>query len=160
MSRSGPGHRREAIASEIRSALQALLARGLNDPRVQGMVTITGVDVDQQLARALVRVSVIPEKYQVRVLAGLRHAAGHLRRQVGETIKTIRIPELAFEIDTGLKRQAEVIEALSRVAAEREARGERDPRGPLDAPPDAANNQAPASPPGQGAGDAEESAHG
>ncbi len=118
---TGPSHRREQIGAELHRVLQELLARGLNDPRLQGLVTLTEVRVSPDLAQATVMVSVMPEKNGARVVAALRHAAGHLRREAGKAIQTVRIPDMLFELDDRLKKQAAVFEALGRVAAEREA---------------------------------------
>jgi ribosome-binding factor A len=131
----GQGHRREQLASELREVLQDQFTRGLSDPRIQGLITITSVQIDQELTRALVRVSVLPEKNQARVIAGLKHGSKHLRHKAGEKIVNVRIPELIFEIDTSLKKQAAVIEALAKVAREREQKES------LDAGAGAGNNE-------------------
>jgi ribosome-binding factor A len=120
--RTQPNHRREQFAAELREVIQDQFTRGLSDPRVQGLITITSVEIDSELTRALIRVSVLPEKNQTKVIAGLKHGAKHLRHKAGEKITAVRIPELIFEIDTSLKKQAAVIEALAKVAREREAK--------------------------------------
>ncbi|MBL8756874.1 MAG: 30S ribosome-binding factor RbfA [Phycisphaerae bacterium] len=138
---NAPSHRREQLAAEMQRVLQNLLARGLNDPRVEGLVTITEVLVTQDLAQAKVMVSVFPEKPGPKVISALRHASGHLRREIGSAIQTIRIPDLVFELDDRLKKQAAVFEALGKVAAERE--GEHPPGIPgtgIDSASPPANN--------------------
>ncbi len=117
---TGRGHRREQLAAELREVIQDALTRGLSDPRVRGLITITSLEVAADLATAAVWVSVLPEKNQVKVIAGLRHAAKHLRHEAGVKITSVKIPELRFELDVSLKKQAAVIQALGRVAAERE----------------------------------------
>lgn len=122
-------HRREIFAAELREQVQNLITRGLNDPRVQGMITVTRVDLAPDMSRASFWVSVLPEKNQAKVIAGLRHASKHFRHQLGEKIKNMRMPEIAFELDTGLKKQAAVIQALAKVAAEREEKNRLAPGG-------------------------------
>lgn len=116
----GQSHRREQLAAELREVLQDQFTRGLSDPRIVGLITITSIQIDAELSRALVRVSVLPEKNQNKVIAGLRHGSKHLRHKIGEKITSVRIPELLFDIDTSLKKQAAVIDALAKVAHERE----------------------------------------
>ncbi|MBA4119157.1 MAG: 30S ribosome-binding factor RbfA [Isosphaera sp.] len=113
-------HRRRQLESEIARAVQEALARGLSDPRLDGaMITVLGVDLSPEADRAVARVSVMPDKAQARALAALNHAAAHLRRKVGDALDLTTTPQLRFALDTSLKRQAAVIDALSRIADER-----------------------------------------
>lgn len=113
--------RAEKLASTIQRDLQALLVRGLQDPRVKGLITVTGVRVTEDLATAIVSVSVLPADQQSLTMHGLRAAAGFLRRELGKTLQTRRLPTLQFQLDESIKREAEVLAALDRVRAERQA---------------------------------------
>lgn len=99
------------LASAIRNSIQESLARGLGDPRIRGLVSITGVDVSPDLTDASVKVSVIPDRFETTVLRGLSSATGRFRREIGQHARLRRVPRLGFEIDRSLKRQAE-LEAL------------------------------------------------
>jgi ribosome-binding factor A len=107
-----PSDRPAQVAGEVRRALQAELARGLNDPRVQGMVSITEVVLTPDLAEARVRVSVLPEDRASLTLSGLRAAAGFLRRRVMDETRIGRVPRIEFELDMRLKREAALDAAL------------------------------------------------
>lgn len=111
--------RTEKLAAAIERQLQTLLARGLQDPRVRGLITITGVRVTDDLAIAFVSVSVMPAERQALALHGLKAAAGFLRRELGKKVAIRRLPVLEFQLDESLKRGAEVLAALDRVRAER-----------------------------------------
>lgn len=114
-------HRHQQFTSTLRRALQEILARGINDPRLkEALITITEVDCSPDLRQATVLVSIIPEKKQDLVVHGLNHAAAHLRRQVGDLTEFRQMPQLAFRADSSLKKQAEVYDALAKVAQERE----------------------------------------
>lgn len=104
--------RRQRLASSIERGVQRVLARGLNDPRVRGLVTITKVTITPDGKRADVGVSVLPEKHEDLTMHGLRSASGRIRREVGELIRTRAMPELAFVLDRSLKKQAEVLRAI------------------------------------------------
>lgn len=120
--------RTEQLASTIRGAVQEILDRGLQDPRVSGMITVTDVRLTEDLATAFVSVSVLPADRAGLTFHGLQSAARHMRREVGKRLSLRRVPELAFRLDESFKQQAAVIEALGRVRAERESRG--DPSSP------------------------------
>lgn len=105
--------RTEQIASLIRTAVQDVLSRGLNDPRVSGMITVTGVYVTEDLQEAKIKVSILPEEKQQLAFHGIASAAGWIRREIGEKIAQRKLPQLRFELDESFKKQAKVIEALA-----------------------------------------------
>jgi len=107
----------EQSAAEIRRVVQERLTRGLNDPRVRGLVSVTEVRLSSDMADATVMVSVLPQEHETLTLHGLRHAAGHLQSSLARTMRVRRVPRLSFKIDHGLKRQAAVDAAC--VAARR-----------------------------------------
>ncbi|MDX2146228.1 MAG: 30S ribosome-binding factor RbfA [Planctomycetota bacterium] len=113
----------EQLASSIHTALQDLIARGLHDPRISGLITITSVRVTMDFKEAIVLVSVLPEDRQTLVLHGLKAAAAHIRREVGDRVRTRQMPLLVFKLDDSLKKEAAVIRALEQVHREQEQRG-------------------------------------
>lgn len=116
-------HFKDHLQSRLREAVQAMLVRGLKDPRLDGtMVTITGVDLADDLRNATIRLSVYPEKAQKRSIAAMKHAEPHIRRHVADVLKLHSPPLLAFVLDTSTQKQSAVLDALARVAREREAR--------------------------------------
>lgn len=106
--------RQDKVAGEIQRAVQQVITRKLNDPRIRGLVTVTSVDIAADLRDATVRVSVLPHEHEDLTLHGLRDASKHIRRHAGELMAMKRLPALHFKLDTTLRKQAEVIEALSR----------------------------------------------
>lgn len=114
-------HRRERLASSIQRAIQDILARGLDDPRVRGLITITGVEVSGDLRTAVVLTSVLPAERQDLTLHALRHAAPRIRRLIHERVEVAHLPDLEFRLDESLKRQAGVMAAIARARDERPA---------------------------------------
>lgn len=127
-SERGKGHRIEQVESTLRRAVQQVLAKGLSDPRYRGLVSVTGMSVTRDLREATVLVSVYPEQHQELTMHAISHAARHIRREVGELVALDRVPELRFKLDTSLKAQAEVLDALAKVRAE--ADKQEGPEGP------------------------------
>lgn len=114
--------RAEQMSSVIHRATQSVMSAGFGDPRLDGlMLTITSVKVTADLRTAVINVSVLPQNKERRAIAGLKAAAKHVRRQVGDLVSVHQLPEFIFKIDKAAKRQAEVLEALAKVRAEEEA---------------------------------------
>lgn len=109
----GSTHRVAQVSTLIARVLQERLARGLNDPRVQGMVSIVGVDCTPDLATAHVRVSVLPAERSRLTLSGLRSATRHLEGIVRKATRLRKVPRLVFDIDDSMKREAALTESLS-----------------------------------------------
>jgi ribosome-binding factor A len=114
--------RSEQVASTLRRAIQEVISRGLHDPRISGLITVTGVSLDAALREATVRISVLPEDRQELVLHGLQAAAGHIRHEIADLVEGRQTPHLHFKLDASLKKEASVLRALALAEEERRAR--------------------------------------
>jgi ribosome-binding factor A len=112
----------EQVSSVLTRAVQDVLLRGLNDPRVRGMISVVRVEVADDLANATVFVSIMPHEHETLTLHGLRHAARHVRRQVAERVRMRRVPQLAFKLDRSVKTQSQVLAAINDAVREDERR--------------------------------------
>ena len=115
--------RQDQFAAVLREAVQEVIERGLNDPRVQGMITVTGVRVSPDLAEAFVSVSVLPEEKQTLTMHGLKAATAFIWREVGKLVDSRRLPKIFFEVDSSTKTQAKVLDALSKLREEDKPKG-------------------------------------
>jgi ribosome-binding factor A len=115
-SRASP--RSPQIAALIVRVLQERLARGLNDPRIQGMISILAAELSPDQAEARIRVSVLPADRGRLAVSGLRSAARHLEGIVRKATRLRRVPRLVFELDESLKREAALAMALATAADE------------------------------------------
>ena len=105
------------INEEIQRELSDLI-RGLKDPRVQTMLSITRVDTTSDLRYAKVHISVLEESRESEAMKGLRSAGGWLRRELGQKLQLRYTPELVFELDDSLKYGAHMYDLLSRLSAQ------------------------------------------
>ena len=105
------------INEEIQRELSDLI-RGLKDPRVQTMLSITRVDTTSDLRYAKVHISVLEESRENEAMKGLRSAGGWLRRELGQKLQLRYTPELVFELDDSLKYGAHMYDLLSRLSVQ------------------------------------------
>ena len=108
MSQSRIGRINEEIMRELSDAI-----RGLKDPRVQQMLSITAVDTAADLRTAKVYVSVFDKEKSAEVLKGLKSAAGYLRRHIGAALQLRHTPELIFIEDHSIENGARIFDILS-----------------------------------------------
>jgi ribosome-binding factor A len=107
-------HRKQQRESTIHRAIQEVIARGVNDPRVRGLITVTGVRLSDDGRHARVMVSVLPAEKQDLTLHGLRAATSHIRREVMGRIRTREMPAIEFRLDDSVKRQGELLTAINK----------------------------------------------
>ncbi len=104
----------DQVASVLRRAVQEIISRGLNDPRVRGMISVTRVRLSDDMADATVFVSVLPVEHADLTMHGLKHAGRHIRYELSGQLKMRRVPRLSFSLDDTLKKEAGVIAAINR----------------------------------------------
>src|ERR671917_2023245 len=92
---SGRTRKVESQLKEIAGEEVALLS----DPRIQGIVTVTGVRVSPDLAQATVFYSVLAGENLEGAREGLQSAAGRIQAVVGAQTRLKRTPKLHFEPD-------------------------------------------------------------
>lgn len=107
------GFKQVRVAGRIRTILSELLLREVADPRLYN-ITITQVELDPELQYARVYVNALgDEDRREEILAGLEHAKGFLRREVGSRVRLRKTPELHFIWDHRLERVERINEILS-----------------------------------------------
>ena len=119
-----PDSRRpDRVAEAIREAVAMFLAEGVKDPRVTGLVTVTGVDVTRDLRHARVHVSILGSEAQKKeTMEGLASVAGHLRAKLGRTLRLRMTPELDFRYDASIAHAARIDSLLEQIRADEASR--------------------------------------
>ncbi|HXM95349.1 MAG TPA: 30S ribosome-binding factor RbfA [Candidatus Dormibacteraeota bacterium] len=109
---SPANHRHERVGEEIAHEINAMLVGELKDPRLEGMVVVTEVRVQQDMKHARVFVNMRgSSKEQNDAVKALEHAAGYIRRELIERLQVRRVPELHFTLDLS-QEHVERIEQL------------------------------------------------
>lgn len=106
------------INAEVMRELSVLI-RDLKDPRVSPMASVTGADVTPDLQYCRVYISVLgSDDSMEKTLAGLRAAAGFLRKGLAQTVNLRHTPELQFIPDNSIAYGAHMDELIHRVQQE------------------------------------------
>lgn len=113
-------HRIEQVESTLQKALAQVLQRSISDPRIRGMVSITGVDVSPDMKQAKIAVSVLPDEYAKRTVAGLKAASRHIQSEVKKLVALRVVPHLMFQLDDSLKQAEQIYQAIDQAKAREE----------------------------------------
>jgi ribosome-binding factor A len=105
--------RTERINDLLQEEISDLLRRGVKDPRIGGLVTITEVDVSPDLRRAKVFVSVMgTDEEKTSTFRALDAAAHFIHRELRKRLTMRRAPEIDFVPDDSLERGARLLALL------------------------------------------------
>lgn len=99
----------------IQVEISKIIQGELKDPRI-GFVTVTGVDVTDNMRYAKVFVTVLKKEKEALTLKVLEHAKGFIRREIGHRIKLRFTPEIEFKFDESTERGAHIDEVLRKIA--------------------------------------------
>lgn len=101
------------INEEIQKELSSLL-RTVKDPRVQDvMISITRVETTPDLRYTKVYVSFLPEDKTAEAMAGLKSAAGFLRRELGRNLRLRYSPEIVWSADDSIVYGAKMLKLIN-----------------------------------------------
>jgi ribosome-binding factor A len=119
--------RTERIQELIREELSDLLMREMRDPRLEGLISITRVEVSPDLVNARVFVSVMSETADPDdAIKALTAASGFLHRGLRQRIRELRrMPFLTFRLDQSISEGAAVLAHIDEALREDAAHGQQ-----------------------------------
>ena len=96
-----PSRRQERMARVIKEAVSDIINNHLQDPRIEGFISVTEVNTEPDLKRAEVYLSIMgqDEKKQRLAFSAIQHAAGRIQSLLGDYVKARFCPHLYFHQD-------------------------------------------------------------
>lgn len=114
------GKRTDRVGHLIQMEISKLILRGVKDPRLGGLVTITHVDVSKDLKSARVFYSLLgTEDERKQTQAVLERAAGFFQKEIGAVLNTRYTPKLLFRYDDSYDQGMAVDRALYQIEQEK-----------------------------------------
>lgn len=102
----------DRINEEVKRELSSVI-RELKDARIPLMTSVVAVNVTNDLRYAKAYVSVMgDDEVQKNALAGLKSAAGFIRREMGKRVDLRYTPEFIFVLDRSIEHGAHIEEIL------------------------------------------------
>ena len=119
-------HRRaDRVAEAIREEVATFLTDSAKDPRILGLVTVTGVEVTRDLRHAKVFVSVMgSDADRKATFEGLASMAGFLRSRIGRSLRLRLAPAIVFQPDRSVAQAAHIDALLAQIKDEQRPKGE------------------------------------
>src|SRR4026207_2207300 len=105
--------RLERVNDQIRDELAQLFAHEIRDPRLQGLISITGVETSPDLTVARIFVSVFADEDEATTpQKHIQGAQSFLRREVAARLNLRNTPELDFRLDRSIAQGARIEQLL------------------------------------------------
>ncbi|MFZ0033416.1 MAG: 30S ribosome-binding factor RbfA [Sedimentisphaerales bacterium] len=114
--------RQEKVARAIKEAVSDAIANHLNDPRIEGFVSVTRVDVAADLRVADVYLSIFgkDEVAQNKTYTAITHARSRIQSLLAGKLQCKFCPVLRFQMDDKFKKALEIIRLIDETTRERE----------------------------------------
>jgi ribosome-binding factor A len=114
--------RTERIQELIREELSDMIMRDLRDPRLDGLISLTRVEVTPDLSNARIFVSVMSETTDPKeALKALQSASGYLHKELVHRLELRKVPFLNFRLDTSIAEGAAVLAHIEQARREDDA---------------------------------------
>lgn len=111
------GNRLSRVNDEIKKEIsKLLLEKGLNDPRIHDMTTVTEVDTTEDLSHTKVYISVLgSDEDKQETMDGLNSAKGYIRKHLAKTVDLRKTPDITFVLDDTMEHAAYINKLIDEV---------------------------------------------
>ena len=103
------------IEKEMARVISKVLMEEVKNPKVKGLVSVTNINVTEDLKFADVYFSIMGQENvnTDEVIEGLNQIKGFLRKRVAEEIEIRYIPEIRVKLDTSIEHAIKISKLLN-----------------------------------------------
>ncbi|MDY2987633.1 MAG: 30S ribosome-binding factor RbfA [Peptoniphilus sp.] len=106
--------RTQQISEEVRRAISDVIQNKLKDPRVPDIVSVSRVDVTNDLSFAKVYISFFTNEIE-EAMQGINSSKGFIKKELSRMVKLRAMPELIFIHDDSIERGLEMNRLINEV---------------------------------------------
>ena len=115
-----PYKRSQRVGDLLREEIADIIMHKLKDPRI-GFITVTGVDLTDDLKIAIVYVSVLKEEEKTTTLDILNAAKSFIRSEVSKRVRLRYIPSIDFRTDASIEYGSKIEKLLDDIRRKSES---------------------------------------
>lgn len=117
-----PTRRQEKVARVVKEAVSDAIANHLGDPRIEGLVSVTRVEMAPDLRRADVYVSILgkDDAAQNKTFAAITHARSRIQSLLAGRMQSKFCPVLRLYKDEKFKKTLETMKLIEQAVGELE----------------------------------------
>ena len=113
------GNRINIINAEIMRAISKIVQTELQNPEIDGLITVTRVETTSDLEYCKVYVSIFSAQNQENVFNQIKHSASYIRKSLSQKINLRKTPYLQFYLDNSQDYGQRIDEVLNKINSER-----------------------------------------
>jgi ribosome-binding factor A len=103
------------VGEQIKKELSHIIQSELKDPRI-GFITVTGVEVTNDLSQAKTYLSVLgSDEQKEETLKALDRGTGFIRSELGKRMRLRHTPELIFKFDSSIEYGSRIESILEKI---------------------------------------------
>ena len=108
--------RTERLNQLIQIEISDLLQKHINDPRLNGLISVTNVSISTDLKNAKISISALCDNTSREdIINGFKSASGFLRRELAHRLNIRVTPDLTFEFDDSIERGINLVTLIDKV---------------------------------------------
>lgn len=108
-------YRSKKVASLLQEVISEIIMHELNDPIFKQFITITEVNIGEDLKKAIIYFTVY-EGNTEEVEKALNKAKGYIKRLLGEKITLKYMPDIEFRQDNRMEKEKRIDELLAKIS--------------------------------------------
>ncbi len=105
--------RNNRLTGEMKKIISEIIKRDVKDPRISEMLSITDINITEDLKSAKVYVSIYGESDPT--IEALNRAKGFIRKELSRKMKIRTVPELFFEKDFSIEKGIYISNLINQV---------------------------------------------
>ncbi|XID95084.1 30S ribosome-binding factor RbfA [Paenibacillaceae bacterium WGS1546] len=106
------------VGEQVKKEISSIIQTELKDPRI-GFITVTGVDITNDLSLARVYLSILgSEEQKEETLKAIGRANGFLRSELGRRVKLRHTPAIEFRFDSSIEYGSRIEALLEKINQE------------------------------------------
>jgi ribosome-binding factor A len=109
-----PYKRSQRVSDLLREEIADIVMHKLKDPRI-GFVTVTGVDLTDDLKIAAVYISVLKEEEKTASIEILNSAKNFIRSELSKRVRLKFIPSIEFRLDSSIEYGSRIDQLLDNI---------------------------------------------
>jgi len=115
-----PSRRQEKVARVVKEAVCDAIASHLSDPRIEGLVSVTRVDMAPDLRSADVYLSIFgsDDTAQNKTFVAITHAKSRIQSLLAARLQSKFCPVLRFYRDEKLKKTLKIMKLIDQAVSE------------------------------------------
>jgi ribosome-binding factor A len=112
--------RQEKVARAVKEAVSEVISKHLSDPRIEGLVSVTRVEMVADLRTADVYVSILgkDDAAQSKTFTAITHARSRIQALLADRLHSKFCPVLRFHKDEKFKKTLEIMRLIDKAARE------------------------------------------